>query len=264
MSHRPEVSWAKELMGRSKEENENDILANDRKYILSQLALAGQVEHAILKTIGESQLLERLIYRDRVALRSHGGRHILNWATFNPDFDVEGTITHLLASPKREDRALGLLIKSGQAICDENRSVAFNKLFTSDRLCRQVAAYRAVANLTSDRVGNRAAAWLMELFDDDDKDVRREAGQVHWGEILDGNNHLRHQALSTSIDPFHAAFQSRTDLEVDGLDGFGLKSVGVEGLSAIEHAPGNAGEARAAASLLRCILARHWLAALRS
>jgi hypothetical protein len=131
------------------------------------------------------RLLERLAQRDPVALRCPNGYHILNWATYNEGFDAEGVSGLLIQSQEPGQRALGLLMQSGLALGDDASAAAFSMRFADDRLCRQVAAYRANGNVTSDRVGDRAVAWLMALLDDEDKGVRDEAAKAHWGEILD-------------------------------------------------------------------------------
>ena len=131
------------------------------------------------------RMLERLARKDLVALRSHNGFHILNWATYNAGFDAEGVSALLIASPEPGQRALGLLMQSGLALGDDARAAEFSARFAGDPLCRQVAAYRANGNVSSDRVGDRAVVWLTTLLDDEERDVRREAAQAHWGEILD-------------------------------------------------------------------------------
>jgi hypothetical protein len=132
------------------------------------------------------QLLGCVARRDLSTLQSHQGRHILAWANFNRDFDLEGIAGLLAASAKLELQTLGLFLESGPALDDDARAAAFSARFISDRLLRKVAGFRASGNLTSDRVGDRAATWLMALFDDDDPEVRREAARAHWHEVLDG------------------------------------------------------------------------------
>jgi hypothetical protein len=73
-------------------------------------------------------------------------------------------------------------MQSGLALGDDAYASSFMERFGDDPHCRQVAAYRATGNVTSDRVGDRAVAWLMVLFDDENKDVRDEAAKAHWNE----------------------------------------------------------------------------------
>lgn len=136
-------------------------------------------------------LLGQVARRALTTLRSRHGQHILHWANFNPDFDVDGISGLLLTSSKASDQALGLFLLSGPALEDDCRSAAFTEKFAGDRLRRQVAAFRAAGNLTSDRVGDRVATWLEPLFDDKDPDVRCEAAGAHWGEVLDGETDRR-------------------------------------------------------------------------
>jgi hypothetical protein len=91
--------------------------------------------------------------------------------------------------------------------------------FAGDRLCRQVAAYRAASNVTSDRVGDRAVAWLMVLLDDEDKDVRSEVAQAHWSEILDDKTdrtplvlaHIASRSFQDHPDSLMHALEDRVD-----------------------------------------------------
>jgi hypothetical protein len=131
-------------------------------------------------------LLGNAARRKLTTLRSRNGQHILHWANFNPDFDLEGISSLLLASGKLSDQALGLFLLSGPALDDDSQSEAFMNGFVGNRLQRKVAAFRAAGNLTSDRVGDRAASWIALLFDDEDQDVRREASDTHWNSVLDG------------------------------------------------------------------------------
>jgi len=164
-------------------------------------------------------LLERVARTDPVALRSHYGRHILNWATCNADFDADGISGLLIVSREPGQRALGLLMQSGLALGDDTYAAAFMERFAGDPLCRQVAAYRATGNVTSDRVGDRAVAWLMVLLDDEDKDVRREAAQANWSEILDDKTdrsllvfaHIASRSFNDYPDRLMRALEDRVD-----------------------------------------------------
>lgn len=165
------------------------------------------------------RLLERVAERDVRALRSHAGQHMLNWATYNPAFDVQKVIDLNLASQDRGQRALGLLIESGLAISDDARDAAFRQSFAGDPVRRQVAAYRAAGNVTSDRVGDRAAAWLEAFFDDEDEEVGREAAHLKWGEVLDGKTdrtglvmrHIQSRSFEENSDNLFRALEERVD-----------------------------------------------------
>jgi hypothetical protein len=165
------------------------------------------------------RLLERLARKDPVALRSPSGHHILNWATYNAGFDADGISGLLIASQEPGQRALGLLMQSGLALGDDTCAAAFSMRFADDPLCRQVAAYRANGNVTSDRVGDRAMAWLMVLLDDEDKDVRREAAQAHWSKILDDKTdrtslvfaHIASRSFKDHSDSLMRALEDRVD-----------------------------------------------------
>jgi hypothetical protein len=165
------------------------------------------------------RLLERLARKDPIALRSHNGRHILNWATYNAGFDADGISELLIASEGPGQRALGLLMQSGLALGDDASAAAFSERFANDPLCRQVAAYRANGNVTSDRVGDRAVAWLMVLLDDENKDVRREAAKAPWSEILDGKTdrtplvfaHIASRSFEDNPDNLMRALEDRVD-----------------------------------------------------
>jgi hypothetical protein len=165
------------------------------------------------------RLLERLARKDLVALRSHNGHHILNWATYNVDFDADGISGLLIASEEPGQRALGLLMQSGLALGDDAYASSFIERFAGDPLCRQVAAYRAGGNVTSDRVGDRAVAWLMVLLDDEDKDVRDEAAKAHWSEILDDKTdrtplvfaHIASRSFQDHPDGLMRALEDRVD-----------------------------------------------------
>ncbi len=56
LSHRPELSWVKEYLGRVRDGRTSAGLADPDGYVRHQLTLVGQHERAILKTIGEEQL----------------------------------------------------------------------------------------------------------------------------------------------------------------------------------------------------------------
>jgi hypothetical protein len=165
------------------------------------------------------RLLERLARKDPVALGSRYGQHILNWATYNPDFDSDGISELLIASQESDQRTLGLVVQSGLALGDDTFAAAFSERFADDSLCRQVAAYRANGNVTSGRVGERAVAWLMVLFDDDNKDVRHEAAQAHWSEILDDKSdraplafaHIASRSFQDAPDSLMRALEDRVD-----------------------------------------------------
>lgn len=165
------------------------------------------------------RLLERLARKDRIALRSRNGQHILNWATYNPDFDSDEISKLLIASQDLGQRALGLLMQSGLALGDDTSAAVFSARFARDTLCRQVAAYRANGNVTSDRVGERAVAWLMDLFDDEDKDVRHEAARAQWSEILDDKNdhaplvfaHIASRSFQDDPDSLMRTLEDRVD-----------------------------------------------------
>ncbi|MER8977915.1 hypothetical protein [Mesorhizobium sp. M0870] len=164
-------------------------------------------------------LLERLAKKDPIALQCHTGHHILNWATYNELFDAAGISRLLVASPEPAQRTLGLLMQSGLALCDDTSAAEFSACFADDPLCRQVAGYRANGNVTSDRVGERAAAWLTILLDDEDKEVRHEASQAHWSEILDGSTdraslvmaHIASRSFEEHSDSLMRALEDRVD-----------------------------------------------------
>lgn len=137
------------------------------------------------------KLFGELVRRELTAARSRNGRHILGWANFNPDFDIDGISGLLSKSNNLSDQALGLFLLSGPALEDDAQNAAFMDKFAGDRLRRQVAAFRAAGNVTSDRVGDRAATWLVPLFNDEDRDVRREASETRWSEVLDGKTDRR-------------------------------------------------------------------------
>ena len=165
------------------------------------------------------RLLERLARKDVIALRCHNGHHILNWATYNVDFDVDGISGLLIASEEPAQRALGLLMQSGLALGDDAHAASFMERFAGNPLCRQVAAYRAAGNVTSDRVGDRAVAWLTVLLDDEDDDVRRETAQAEWNEILDGKTdrtplvfaHITSRSFQDQSDSLMRALEERVD-----------------------------------------------------
>lgn len=161
------------------------------------------------------RLLERLARRDPVSLRSNVGRHILNWATYNENFDANGIIELLLASPEPGQRALGLFMESGLALGDDLRAATFSNRFANDSLCRQVAAYRAISNVSSDRVGDRAATWLVLLFDDEDKDVRRETLHIAWNKIFSGKTDRADLALAHITS---RSFEDHSDILMRSLE----------------------------------------------
>ena len=165
------------------------------------------------------QFLERVAERDPRALRSHAGQHMLGWATYNSAFDAQKVIDLNLASQDPGQRAVGLLMESGLAISGDARDVAFRQSFAEDPMRRQVAAYRAAGNVTSDRVGDRATAWLEGFFDDEDEEVRREAAHLNWGEVLDGKSdrtalvlrHIRSRSFEENSDNLFRALEERVD-----------------------------------------------------
>jgi hypothetical protein len=170
-------------------------------------------------TLRGLQLLDRLARKDPVALLCHNGRHILNWATYNADLDAEGISELLISSQEPSQRALGLLMQSGLALSDDACASLFMERFSDDLLCRQVAAYRAVGNVTSDRVGDRAAAWLIVLLDDENDNVRREAARANWAEILDDKAdrsrlvfaHIASRSFKDHADNLMLALEDRVD-----------------------------------------------------
>ncbi|BAF88134.1 hypothetical protein AZC_2136 [Azorhizobium caulinodans ORS 571] len=165
------------------------------------------------------RFLERLAERDPRALRSHAGQHMLGWATYNSAFDSQKVIDLSLASQDPGQRALGLLMESGLAISDDARDIAFRRSFAEDPMRRQVAAYRAAGNVTSDRVGDRAMAWLEGFFDDENEEVRREAAHLNWDEVLDGNSdrtalvlrHIQSRSFEENSDNLFRALEERVD-----------------------------------------------------
>lgn len=110
-------------------------------------------------------------------------------------------------------------MESGLAISDDARDIAFRRSFAEDPMRRQVAAYRAAGNVTSDRVGDRAMAWLEGFFDDENEEVRREAAHLNWDEVLDGNSdrtalvlrHIQSRSFEENSDNLFRALEERVD-----------------------------------------------------
>lgn len=165
------------------------------------------------------QFLERVARRDLKALQCNNGHHILNWATYNSLFDANGVSGMLCACDDLSLRALGLLIRTGLAIGDDDQAQYFQEQFAEDALLRQAAAYRAAGNVTSDRVGDRATAWLLSLMDDEDPQVRREAARTSWDAILDGPTdrsalvlkHIQSRSFADESDWLMRSLEERID-----------------------------------------------------
>ncbi|QEX16629.1 hypothetical protein FRZ44_19240 [Hypericibacter terrae] len=131
-------------------------------------------------------LLKRIASRDLKFMRSQPGHHMLRWISFSYPDQATDIVQHLIASKDKELRVLGLFLESGNALDDDTASAAFLDSAANDVLRRQVAAFRGSCNLTSDKVGDRAARWLFVLVDDREKVVRDELNHMNWGEVLDG------------------------------------------------------------------------------
>jgi hypothetical protein len=98
-----------------------------------------------------------------------------------------------------------------------------DRLLIASEFCVDSGSRRYVSGLFDRRAGRGldgyTNAWLASLAD----------------RFL--KNHLRRQALSACIDPFHAVSQSRTLPRLAGLDGGDLAMVCVEARLVAQHAP---------------------------
>jgi hypothetical protein len=166
------------------------------------------------------RLLNRLAARDLRSIHSRAGHHMLRWMSATYPEKVEGIASRLAALTDDSLRAFGLVLQAGAALNDDSAASAFLADAANDTLRRQVAAFRGHANLTSDKVGDRAARWLASLFNDPDKVVRDELIYIHWDQVLDGTTdrtevaraYLNSAAFEDHSDGFVKALEERVDL----------------------------------------------------
>ncbi|WP_156938152.1 hypothetical protein [Mesorhizobium sp. WSM3626] len=160
-------------------------------------------------------LLTRIADRDLSLMRSQGGHHLLQWISVSYPEQVAKIIRQLMASEHESLRVLGLFLESGTALNDDTASIAFLENTTHDTLRRRVAAFRGCGNISSDKIGDRAAQWLRLLVDDPEKLVRNELYHVNWGEVLDGDTDRVELARSYLNS---AAFEDHSDNLVHALE----------------------------------------------
>jgi hypothetical protein len=130
-------------------------------------------------------LLQRLVANDMRVLQGHAAMHMLGWVIHRRPDIVAEIANELLKSESISSRALGYFLESLLALLDDERNTAFVAGFAESSLRRQMAAFRAAGNVTSDRYGDRSASWLLQLFHDDDPLVRGDAAGLDWGTVLD-------------------------------------------------------------------------------
>ena len=131
-------------------------------------------------------LLKRLLAKDLRIITAHATRHMLNWAVHDYPDDVSEIIDALLKSGNKGLEANGYFLESLLALLDEGRNRKFVAGFKGNVLRRQMAAYRGAGNVGSHRHGERAAGWLLTLFNDRSAQVRADTVKIEWGEVLDG------------------------------------------------------------------------------
>lgn len=130
-------------------------------------------------------LLQRLAGRDIVCLQSQPGRLLLDWLAYAYPVELGEVVRKLSSSEAVNLRVLGLFIEAGVALADGASTPGFVAGFEGDVLKRQVAVFRAAGNIRTGAIGDRAAEWLLALFDDPERRVRDETANVRWEQVLD-------------------------------------------------------------------------------
>jgi hypothetical protein len=131
------------------------------------------------------ELLERGASKDMRMLRAHSAQHMIGWVVHHSPAVVEKFAFDLQNSDKKGLEAYGYFLESLLALLDDDRNDKFVAGFTGNSVRRQMAAYRGAGNAGSERHGDRAASWLLRLFNDPSPTVRSDAVHVGWGEVLD-------------------------------------------------------------------------------
>lgn len=134
-------------------------------------------------------LFRGLIGTDFRILMGHSAQHFLNWMVFKRPDMVAEFVEGMLISESHSIRAHGYFLEALLALLDDERDISFRASFEENPLRRQMAAYRAAANVTSDRFGTKAIGWLWSLIFDDDPDVRGDTTGIGWEKLLEGDDH---------------------------------------------------------------------------
>ncbi len=140
--------------------------------------------HDVEKGLG---LLLLMGERDLNVMCCNAGHSVLNWASFNYAHKVWPLVERLVKSNSDHLRAHGLFQLSGMALHDDDKDRVFSEICQNDLLGRRIAAFRGSGNVCADGVGAKAASWLIPLFEDGDREVRREASHCNWEQLLAKN-----------------------------------------------------------------------------
>lgn len=123
---------------------------------------------------------------DQRILIGNPSLHMINWVVNrNPEVVVQLART-LTMSEHRNLLATGHFFESLLALLDDDQNRDFVAGFQRSSLRRQIAGYRAAANISSDHHGDRAVEWLLELFNDSEILVRKDAMVSDWEGVLSG------------------------------------------------------------------------------
>ena len=131
------------------------------------------------------KMLQRLVKQDPRVVQGRAAQHTLGWVAHRSPDVVAQISVDLQTSDTPGLRAHGHFLESLLALLNDERNATFVAGFGASTLRRQIAGYRAAANLSSDIEGDRAAGWLLQLFNDSDRLVRQDTVGIDWEDVLD-------------------------------------------------------------------------------
>jgi hypothetical protein len=109
------------------------------------------------------------------ALLSRNGQRIIGWIGERDGMAFATLVEIYLDHPDIRLRAFGALCAAGRRLDDGTWQPLIDTLLGRGRFARAAIAAVAAANFTTTRFGTVATQWLLQFFEDDDEQVRKEA-----------------------------------------------------------------------------------------